>query len=508
MNTPLERIKQRVRLINNPYAEERLSVEELVSDIVRLVLCQKLVPVICEDMFEYINPKTSESQSLQSYIVEYILTYHPKNSFYTENELIEIINNGYFGLSLLHNKYGRKFYEYVNKAVFDESNKIREGIHLKKEVQEFLRKGQFPLIITTSCFRIIENELEGYSSLIYEPNSINDTIINSRCIYHIFGESKPNRPECGIDDRQILKYLSKLYSTDYAPKNLASYVNNSQDRRTLLFLGNNTPDWLFRFMLPPIYPVDLYSEEGKGFYIRSNEREIDTHLESFLQDIKFETEDNLLRVVELVNMKLPSHSLTKSGHDKSFDFFISHASEDNKYARELKTILENHGLKVWYDETEIKDGSYWQRIIDGIENSAIFMPFVSSSYINKIVRKKDRLKMLDKHGCRTFPHDKDLCLMLNKDCEIRFTGVQIELLLAESQYINQDVPSMPVLLTDEVIELLDDDYSITPEFVEDLAKESRTLPENLFRGQQMYLFDKYTPSDFVIDWDRYKGHNQ
>ena len=51
MSTPLERIKQKVHILKNPFEEEQISIEELASDIVRLIICQKLVPVICEDMF-------------------------------------------------------------------------------------------------------------------------------------------------------------------------------------------------------------------------------------------------------------------------------------------------------------------------------------------------------------------------------------------------------------------------------------------------------------------------
>ena len=506
MKSILDRIRQKVHIIDTPLEEEHLSGEEIVSDITRLIVCRNLVPVICEDMFEYINPITNEKQPLQSYIVEYILTNHPNNVCYTEKELWEILNNGYYGLSQLHNKYGYKFYEYVNKAILDDNNKIKEGIQLKTEVKEFLCKGQFPLIVTTSCFRIIENAIDGYSSYFYDPNSINDTVLNCRCVYHLFGESKPNRPECGIDDRQILKYLCKLYSTDYAPKNLASYISNNHDRRTLMFLGNNTPDWLFRFMLPPMYPIDLYSEVGKGFYIKSHERKTDAHLKSFLRDIKFETEDNLLNVIKQITLKLSTRSNIQGGHNKKYDFFISHASEDNQYARELKNILESHGLKVWYDEIDIIDGPYWQRIIDGIEQSAIFMPLVSSAYIKKKKKKKERVRLLNKYGYKVVPHDKEICLKLNKDSEIGMSGVQIELLLAESQYVNQDVPSIPVVLSDEIIELLYDDYTITPELVEKMADDSKIFPEKLFQGIQMYKFKKNNPLGFVLDWNRYKGN--
>ena len=506
MSTPLERIKNKVHIINESYANENISIEELVEDIKRLILCKKLVPVICEDMFEYINPNTGEKQSLQSFIVEQIVTKHPLNVLYTDSEVQEMLYQGYSGMSILYRKYGRKFYDYVNKSVLDENNKIRKGITLKKEVTDFLKKGKFPLIITTSCFKIVEEILGGYSTCVYEPNFMNDESIVGNCVYHIMGESRPNRPECGIEERQVLKYLSSLYSSDYAPKNLTTYLNNNQDRRTLFFLGNNTPNWLFRFLLSPMYPVDLY-EEGHGFYL-NNKKTRDEHLERFLEDIRFEKEDEMVSVLEKVTSKLPSLQNDRIGHNKKWDFFLSHASEDNAYALQLKNILETNGLNVWYDDSEIKDGAYWQRIIDGIENSAIFLPLLSVSYFKKVTPKKKRIQVFQKHGIETLSHDPRKCLLINKDEDIPVSGVQLELLLAESQYSNQDVPSIPVILSDEVIESFDLDIEITAEYIENTAKDSRCLPEKLFRGIQMYLFDKNNPSSFELNWDRYKGNTK
>lgn len=504
MSTPFERIKNNVHITKEYYSNENIDMEELVEDIRRLILCKKLVPVICEDMFEYVNPNTGERQSLQSFIVEQIVTKHPLNVLYTESEIQEMLYQGYSGMSLLYRKYGRKFYDYVNKSVLDENNKVRKGITLKKEVIEFLKKAKFPMIITTCCFKIVEEILGEYSTYVYEPNFTNDENIIGNCVYHIMGESRPNRPECGIEERQVLKFLSSLYSTDYAPKNLTAYLNNNQDRRTLLFLGNNTPNWLFRFMLSPMYPADLY-EEGHGFYLKSNKTK-DEHLERFLEDIRFEKEDEMVSVLEKVTSKLPSPQKECIVHDKRWDFFLSHASEDKYYALHLKGILETHGLNVWYDDSNIKDGAYWQRIIDGIENSAIFLPLISASYIKKVTPKKRRTLALQKYGMETLLHNSEKCLLVNKDEEIPISGVQIELLLAESQYGNQEVPCIPVIISDEIIETFDMDIEITAEYVENTAKDSRSLPEKLFRGIQMYSFDKNTPSSFELDWDRYKGN--
>ena len=124
----------------------------------------------------------------------------------------------------------------------------------------------------------------------------------------------------------------------------------------------------------------------------------------------------------------------------------------------------------------------------------------------KITKKKERVRLLNKYGYKVVPHDKEICLKLNKDSEIGMSGVQIELLLAESQYVNQDVPSIPVVLSDEIIELLYDDYTITPELVEKMADDSKIFPEKLFQGIQMYKFKKNNPLGFVLDWNRYKGN--
>lgn len=504
MSTPLDRIRKKVNIVEPHTNKDEDTFEELVSGIVQNAVSKTLVPVVCEDMFEYINPDTKERQSLQSYIVEQVIT---KNVSVTDKEVQEMLYGGYAGMSLLYNKCKEKFYKRVNSAVLDEHNNVRKGIVLKEEVRDFLVKGRFPLIITTSCFRIIETILDGYTTFVYEPNGKNDEEIIGNSVYHIFGESTAGKPICGIDEWQILKYLKSLYSTDYAPKNLMARLNDNQNRGTLLFLGNNAPDWLFRFILLPMYPAIL-DQEGNGFYLNGN-HQLDDHLERFLKDISFETEDEMVAVLKKAVSKLPSSNTKKDRirHNKKFDFFLSYASEDKEYALQLKDILEYHGLNVWFDDSEIKDGAYWQRIIhEGIEDTAIFLPLISASYINKVRRKKERIQVLQKYGLETLPHDAEMCLRVNKDEDIPLSGVQVELLLAESQYANQEVRSIPVILSDEVIEEADRDIKITPVYIENTAKDSRSLPEKLFSGIQMYGFDKNNPSSFVLEWDRYKGN--
>ena len=68
-----------------------------------------------------------------------------------------------------------------------------------------------------------------------------------------------------------------------------------------------------------------------------------------------------------------------------YDVFISHASEDkDEVVRPLATALRNKGIKVWYDEFEMKIGDSLRRKIDkGLANSKFGIVVISKSFIKK-----------------------------------------------------------------------------------------------------------------------------
>lgn len=70
---------------------------------------------------------------------------------------------------------------------------------------------------------------------------------------------------------------------------------------------------------------------------------------------------------------------------RTFDVFISHASEDkNSVARPLRDRLEECGLDVWMDEAQLKIGSSLRRSIDlGISQSRFAVVVLSPAYITK-----------------------------------------------------------------------------------------------------------------------------
>lgn len=57
-------------------------------------------------------------------------------------------------------------------------------------------------------------------------------------------------------------------------------------------------------------------------------------------------------------------------HDEGFDVFISSASTDRHTARSLASHLENHGVRAWFDEAQIKPGDSLRKELERAIDSA------------------------------------------------------------------------------------------------------------------------------------------
>jgi hypothetical protein len=68
-----------------------------------------------------------------------------------------------------------------------------------------------------------------------------------------------------------------------------------------------------------------------------------------------------------------------------YDFFISHASEDKEdFVRPLADKLNKLGLKIWYDDFQLKVGDSLRRSIDnGLKNSKFGIVVLSSAFFSK-----------------------------------------------------------------------------------------------------------------------------
>ncbi|MDE5886400.1 MAG: toll/interleukin-1 receptor domain-containing protein [Muribaculaceae bacterium] len=498
----LKRIRQYINL--KEYDDQTVydTVSDSVKKIKRLHARNSLVPVVCEDMFIFTNYQTGETQSLHSYIVEQVIIHYHKRGIvldFTNKELNEIFNNIYYGLGLLRSKIGHEIYEDIYNTVMDDDDELIEGITIKSEVIKFLQISRFPLIITTTCFPILEKFLDGYTSYYNHIEIRNEASLPLNCVYHLFGRAKIEDSNWGYDDKILLNFFKSSFSSEYGLKNLNAVITNGISRKTLLILGNTAKDWLFRFIITPIYGGNIY-DNVKGVYMSTLSQDEDSGLNQFLKDIRFEKETKMLSVLNLVTSSLGTQSKKGNGiiHDKKYDFFISHASEDSEKVKILVNHLRNQGLSVWVDYENLKDGKYWQRIIEALYDARYFMPFITEKFILKNKKQADLRSIIIEKGI-DINLDSSLCIKLESDLE----GVQIELLMADKlQSIKRMEPySIPIILSGSSIFF----NQITPAYIRNCSEDSKLLPQSLFWGLQMYEFSPKECQSFKLDYNRYKS---
>jgi hypothetical protein len=290
---------------------------------------------------------------------------------------------------------------------FVEKNKTH--IKLRNEVHNYLVASNFPIIITTISFDIIErvlnHELENYQSVWYKPNKEN-SILPPRCVYHIFGQAKDGSKWVSDEDL-LLVFLLSHNRKDNSATGLIDYLN--EDEKKMLVLGCDLPNWLFRFLWQPTQVGrNINDKTTQGYWI--NKEKPEDSFENFLKKKNFSADDQMKDIlIEATRLLQQQESREIEEHnsildsDDDFDVFISYASEDKQVAKDIFKKLKNMHVKAWFDEKghgEITPGSpIWDRINNGIKKSTHFMPIITENWMKKMTSTsglKDETNMAEK----------------------------------------------------------------------------------------------------------------
>jgi hypothetical protein len=123
--------------------------------------------------------------------------------------------------------------------------------------------------------------------------------------------------------------------------------------------------------------ITLSKEELKAREKQNKEQE--AFQRKIQNDLK--NQESLLNEIVSSNDRI---SLVKEEY-KTFDFFISHASEDKEsLVRPLAEKLIENGFDVWYDETELTIGDSLRRKIDqGLKSSTFGIVILSENFFKK-----------------------------------------------------------------------------------------------------------------------------
>ena len=449
----------------------------IISDLVKKR--NSIIPVIGEDTIVYKEKDMDKEIPFQEFILNEFQRKYPHVAV-DNAALTSMKDRGYYGLSLLsqyYNEQGRFLDDFM-----DFVSRNASCIKLKDEVLDFLVTINFPIIITTICFEIIEQQLKGRiessKSIWYRLNKENSTL-PTRCVYHIFGQAKDGSKWVSDEDL-LLTFLLSHNHKEYGATGLTDFLKENEKK--LFVLGCNLPNWLFRFLWQPTQTGrNSNLKTTQGYWI--NKEKPEDSFENFLKKKNFSADEQVKEIL-VDATKLLQEDLKREAEERSsmidaeehFDVFISYASEDRQIATAIFEALKNMNVKAWFDDRgkgEITPGQkYWERIENGIRHSAHFMPIITGNWMQKLTNtsslKDETIKARDW-----------LAECSKQDSTIQLKDFSAPVIIKGSSY---------------------NGVAITEGYVEQVASFG-VLPNTLFNGIDMILFDEKDYSVFEkIKW--------
>ncbi|MCR1026427.1 TIR domain-containing protein [Cellulophaga baltica] len=159
-------------------------------------------------------------------------------------------------------------------------------------------------------------------------------------------------------------------------------------KECLVFIKDNLQPQAYKTWFEPIIPIELKDNTltiqvpSKFFH-----EWIEEHYLKILRValIKFLDEKAKLSYQIITEYSYSNLNLINVEKSLEYDVFISHSSEDkDSFVRPLVIELQQLGIKVWYDEFELKLGDSLRKSIDkGLINSRYGIVVLSKSFFNR-----------------------------------------------------------------------------------------------------------------------------
>jgi hypothetical protein len=204
-------------------------------------------------------------------------------------------------------------------------------------------------------------------------------------VYHLFGATSPTDGTFAKTEDDLIEYSWSLLDQQYAPENLYDYLQ----KKTVLLLGCNLPDWLGRFFIHAIngrrnqeninmYYVSLSCEPGLAEYLNRRRAKVVTSI----SPVDFAAQ--LCARWQARSQKnapgAAAGSTGPAGEFKAGAVFLSYASEDRSKVRTIRDQLEANNIDTWMDERELPadpGNDYLLTIRENIRKAAFFVPIIS-----------------------------------------------------------------------------------------------------------------------------------
>ncbi len=289
-------------------------------------------------------------------------------------------------------------YPWLYKLVTTHSDYFVPSAVLKR----ILSIKQFPFVITTSFFPVVENAMREIwkgrdvkvMAFSNDPTTTNEKgvgdlyqerDIKDPTVYYMFGKASKTPHKFVVTDADMLSFCKSWLSDDKRPAILSRVLKN----KYLLVFGSNYSDWLFRFIW---YSINQDENSRSNPLVRNPgmvvEEKADQELLDFLNRVDTFTQKDPRHVIDMIERKLAEReeeikSRKFETPEKDTDIFLSYSRADQEYATQLYDALTDKGLNVWYDRQKLQSGSAWlEEIEKAIDTTKYFVQIVTPKSAN------------------------------------------------------------------------------------------------------------------------------
>ena len=262
----------------------------------------------------------------------------------------------------------------------------------------------FPLLLTTTFDPLLSRALDAVRFggkdgstrvLAYYPGAGAQDLpcplaeLEGTTVFHLFGRLSAAR-RFAITDADVLECVLALQTLSQRDdhggrRNLFEALSQS----SLLLLGTGFSDWLARFFLR-VAAQNTLSEPRRLHFVSDTALERDHGLVLFLRHFAAGTrtflEGSPGEFVRLLSARWAERCRAHPSAPATTDLppmehgavFLSYATEDRGAAETLRVALDEAGIDVWFDRSDLQPGDRWSsKICRNIQRAACFIALVS-----------------------------------------------------------------------------------------------------------------------------------
>jgi len=273
-----------------------------------------------------------------------------------------------------------------------------------------------------------------------------------------------------MTEEQSLEFLYSLQSENSA---IATKLFDSIRDKDILLIGCSFPNWFMRFFLR-IMAQSPFTDTRITKYVACDTTLQDAELAAFLQSnaisivhiskepIKGYSEDSVFKSSIQFIDKMYDQCITKAKDDRKIivrekpvfeeELFLSYSWGDKPVMEELKNEFRKHGVKIFFDDDNLKTGDkFGKKIKDKIRDCDYFLAFISKQSLER----KD-----------SYVYDKEwrFAFFLDEEGEKNYVRPYI---IDDTSPTSEDVPEY---LREMDIEILGDTFNFSKmvrEFIQD-----------------------------------------